>query len=119
MALLFADEDFPFPAVERLRELGHDVVTALEVGLAGIGTDDTEILAEAVRLGRAVVTMNRRDYIALHAADPNHAGIIVCTRDADTSALAGRIHTAITAAGSLAGLLIRVNRPNVPPARAP
>jgi Domain of unknown function (DUF5615) len=34
MAELYADEDFPFPVVERLRQLGHDVLTALEAGKA-------------------------------------------------------------------------------------
>jgi hypothetical protein len=27
---LYADEDFPLPAVEELRRLGHDIVTAQE-----------------------------------------------------------------------------------------
>ena len=27
MARLYADENFPFPAVEALRRLGHDVLT--------------------------------------------------------------------------------------------
>jgi hypothetical protein len=31
MAQLYADEDFPFPVVERLRALGHDVLTTAEV----------------------------------------------------------------------------------------
>jgi hypothetical protein len=103
MALLFADEDFPFPAVVVLRARGHDVVTAPEAGLAGVGTADPQILAEATRQGRAVLTMNRRDYIALHRADAAHAGIIVCTRDADTDALAEWIHAAVSALPVLAG----------------
>jgi hypothetical protein len=124
MAALFADEDFPFPAVRALRALGHDVLTTLEAGLAGVGTDDPEILAAATRLDRAVLTMNRRDYISLHRADPGHAGIIVCTCDDDTDALADRIHTQVSALISvvgglfgntpLAGQLVRVNRPNKP-----
>jgi hypothetical protein len=120
MAALFADEDFPFPAVRALRALGHDVLTTLEAGLAGVGTDDPDILAAATQLDRAVRTMNRRDYISLHRADPSHAGIIVCTRDDDTGALADRIHAAVSALTSvpgtspLAGHLVRVNRPNKP-----
>lgn len=114
MASLFADEDFPFPVVERLRAAGHDVLTTFEAGFAGVGTDDEDILAEATRTGRAVLTMNRRDYIALHSADPNHGGIIVCTRDSDADALATRIGGAISNAGELSGLLLRVNRPSVP-----
>ncbi len=112
MALLFADEDFPLPTVERLRKLGHDVLTTHEAGLANIGTDDPEILAEATRLERAVMTMNRRDFIALHRRDPNHAGIVVCTRDSDTDALADRIHAAVSAVRELSGQLLRVNRPS-------
>ena len=74
MALLFADENFALPAVTVLRAMGHDVLTTFEAGLAGAGTDDAVILAEATRLGRAILTLDRRDYIALHNADPNHAG---------------------------------------------
>jgi L-serine deaminase len=44
MADLFADEDFPFPAVRELRAHGHDVVTTVEAGLAGVGTEDADIL---------------------------------------------------------------------------
>jgi hypothetical protein len=59
--------------------------------------------------------MNRRDFIALDAANPNHAGIVACTRDPDSSALAARIHAAVGGAASLAGRLIRVNRPQAGP----
>jgi hypothetical protein len=36
MALLYADEHFPAPAVEELRVLGHDVRTVQEDGHAGL-----------------------------------------------------------------------------------
>jgi len=29
MARFYADDDFPFPVVERLRQLGHDVLTGI------------------------------------------------------------------------------------------
>ncbi len=112
MALLFADEDFPFPVVERLRALGHDVVTTLEAGLAGVGTEDEEILSAATLVGRVVLTMNRRDFIALHSDDPTHAGIIVCMRDSDVTALAQRIDETLASVEDFAGLLQRVNRPS-------
>ena len=60
MAQLYADEDFPFPVVERLRELGHDVLTALEAGQANLGVEDFDQLAIATGLGRAILTRNRR-----------------------------------------------------------
>jgi hypothetical protein len=34
LARLYADENFPQPAVERLRALGHDVLTVQEAGKA-------------------------------------------------------------------------------------
>lgn len=32
MARLYADEDFDYPVVEELRQLGHDVLTVPEAG---------------------------------------------------------------------------------------
>ena len=56
--LLYADENFPFPAVEELRRLGQDVLTAQEDGRQT--TPDAAILTRAHALGRAVLTHNRR-----------------------------------------------------------
>jgi hypothetical protein len=42
---LYADEDFPYPVVEELRRLGHDVLTAEEDGRRA--TPDADILARA------------------------------------------------------------------------
>jgi hypothetical protein len=56
--LLYADEDFPHPAVDELRRLGHDVITAQEDGR--MATPDPDVLARAHALGRAVLTHNRR-----------------------------------------------------------
>lgn len=109
MALLYADEDFDAGAVAELRRLGHDVRTVQEAGRRGEA--DSTILADATAEGRAVVSFNRRDFLRLHRLSSAHAGIIVCTRDADVFALAGRIDQAITAAGSLAGKCLRVVRP--------
>jgi Domain of unknown function (DUF5615) len=50
MAQLYADEDFPFPVVERLRQLGHDVVTTFEAGRANQGIGDADQLAFAPSL---------------------------------------------------------------------
>ena len=47
MALLFADENFPGPTVESLRQLGHDVLTVAEAGLAGLGIRDEAVLSFA------------------------------------------------------------------------
>jgi len=56
MARLYADEDIPYPLVEKLRRLGHDVLTTLEAGRADKGVKDSEQLAFATNLGRAILT---------------------------------------------------------------
>ena len=111
MAALYADENFPLQVVEALRVLGHDVLTAQEARQANRAVEDTEVLAFASAGGRAVLTLNRRDFIALHAVRGDHAGVIVCTQDPDTDGQAGRIHEALTIIERLPGSLIRVNRP--------
>ena len=109
MARLYADEQFPFPVVTLLRNLGHDALTIQEAGNAG--DDDPEVLAFAVNNDRAVMTQNRRHFIRLHAQQPNYAGIIVCTDDKNLERLATRINDAIAGEETLRGKLIRVNRP--------
>ena len=111
MARLYANENFPREAVEALRTLGHDVLTILEAGNAGQGISDDEVLRFATAQQRTVITLNRRDFIRLHLRQPEHAGIIVCTQDADTRGQAERIHQAITTIESLTNQLLRVNRP--------
>jgi hypothetical protein len=112
MASLYADEDFHSGVVERLRLLGHDVLTVQEAGRHG--GSDAQVLANGTAAGRAVLTYNRWDFEHLHRQDPNHAGIVSCTPDDDLNALATRIDQALAAAGPLAGQHIRVNRPATP-----
>jgi hypothetical protein len=94
MDALYADENFPRAVVEELRRLGHDVLTALEAGQENQRVPDPDVLAFAITLGRAVLTLNRRHFVRLHRQVPYHCGIVVCTPDADTGALAQRIHQA-------------------------
>jgi len=112
MALLYADEDFDYTVVERLRRMGHDVLTVQEAGR--MGGSDTQVLADATAIQRAVLTFNRCDFVRLHRQNPTHNGIISCTRDDDADALAARIDASIAAAGPLAGQHIRVNKPATP-----
>ena len=104
-----ANENFPRPVVERLRALGHDVLTAREAGNAGQGIPDEDVLRFARAHGRAVLTLNRRDFIRLHGGDAAHD---VCTEDRDMQDQADRVHAAVSAIGHIAGQLIRVNRPS-------
>ncbi len=79
MADFYADENFDYPVVERLRLLGHKVLTVQEAGEQG--GDDPQVLATATAAGRAVLTFNRRDFNRLHKKFPAHAGIVSCTWD--------------------------------------
>jgi hypothetical protein len=112
MARLFANENLPEPVVLELRRLGHDVLTMRESGHAGRAVPDSDVLDFATGEHRAVVTLNRRHFVRLHQDRPGHAGIIVCTFDLDFAALAQRIHQAIADSSTLAGQLVRVNRPS-------
>ena len=111
MARFFADENLPFPVVEALRRMGHDVVTVADAGNAGQALTDKAILQLAGADQRTVVTLNRRHVVRLHTAEPNHAGIIVCSLDLDFEGQAARIDQAVVTQESIAGRLIRVNRP--------
>ena len=110
MARLYSNENFPLPVVQRLRELGHDVLTIQETGRADQALPDAEVLEFATREERAVLTLNRLHFMRLHRERPNHAGVIACTFDSNFTAQAERIHAAISRESSLMGKLIRVNR---------
>lgn len=111
MAFLYANENFPYQVVQALRALGHDVLTTLEAGKANQSTPDEEVLAFSTQNRRALLSINKRDFIRLHIKNPDHAGIIVCSQDADVGGQAERIHEAINSQSSLAGQLIRIHRP--------
>lgn len=110
MARLYSNENFPLDAVQALRRLGHDVLTTADSGRAGQAVADEDVLAFAVAADRAVITFDRRDFIRLHAVDPNHAGMVVCTADVAFEDLARRVHTALVDLTDLRGQLIRVYR---------
>jgi predicted nuclease of predicted toxin-antitoxin system len=113
MGRIYADEDFPWGAVQLLRNWGHDVLTIQETGRCG--KPDADVLADATADGRAVLTHNHRHYQRLHARGQPHVGIISCTRDDNNlPGLARRIHDALTAAPHLVNQFIRVIRPNLP-----
>ncbi|MBE9163513.1 MULTISPECIES: DUF5615 family PIN-like protein [Microcoleaceae] len=112
MARLYADEQYPFPVVKLLRNLGHDVLTVQEAGKANQKIPDEEVLDSAISNNRAFLTLNRPDFIQMHRLSSDHAGIIVCTNDQNWERLAVRINEAISNLETLRSLLIRVNRPS-------
>lgn len=111
MARLYSDENFPYPVVEHLRQLGHDVLTIHQDGKANQQFPDESVLAAAISYNRAVLTVNRKHFRRLHQVFPSHSGIILCTYDPDYVGQAHRIHEALSEAIVMEGVLFRVNRP--------
>ena len=111
MAKLYANENFPLPVVEQLRELGHDVLTTMEAAKANQAIPDDEVLDFAATQNRAILTLNRKHFVRLHQSGISHAGIIACSFDPKFAAQAERIDAELRAIGDLHQRLIRINRP--------
>jgi predicted nuclease of predicted toxin-antitoxin system len=86
VADLYLDNDVSLHLAPLLRAVGHQVMTARDLGL-GTATDDVQLLT-AARQRWTLVTSNRRDFRLLHDAWrtwpaafnvtlPPHAGILV------------------------------------------
>src|SRR5439155_19318543 len=97
---------FPLRTVEELRQLDHDVLTALEDGRANQSVPDEDLLARATEIGRPLLTINRLDFKRLHRLMPDHAGIIICTEDPDRVGQPQRVAALIAKAGELRGRLL-------------
>ncbi len=115
MARLLADENFPRPVAAALRRLGHDVVELVQMGLADQGLTDVAVLNAATAEGRAVLTLNRRDFARLHLERPRHGGIVACTFDANFAAFAARIDAVLSEQGDLHTQFVRIVRPGPAP----
>ena len=112
MARLYADENVPLPVVERLRTLGHDILTVVEDGKGNRRSSDASILRDATAISRAVVTLNRTHFRRLHEESSTHAGIVLCTFDLDFARQARRIHELLSVQETMSGRLIQVYRPS-------
>ena len=108
----YADENFPLRTVEELRRLGHYVLTTFEDGRANQAIPDEEVLRRATKLNRVILTLNRGDFKHLHRKDNKHAGIVICTEDADRFGQAKRIAEKVGDFEDVRGQLIRVYRPS-------
>ena len=69
----YTDEHVARAVVRGLRQRGVDVLTVLEAGL--IGASDEEQLEYANAEGRVIFTQDD-DFLRLHAAGVDHAGIV-------------------------------------------
>jgi predicted nuclease of predicted toxin-antitoxin system len=105
---LYADEQFPLPVVQRLRALGYDILTAQAAGQANQRIPDDQVLAFATASDRAVISQNRRDFIRLHRQNPNHAGIIVCSKNLDWDGFTAIIYQVLGNYEILTGELVRI-----------
>jgi hypothetical protein len=71
----YMDQHFPGPASQGLRRHGVDVLTAQEAARCGL--PDADQLAFATAEARVMVTFDT-DFLALHQAGIQHAGIAWC-----------------------------------------
>jgi hypothetical protein len=71
----FMDQHFPAPAQPLARRHGVDVLTAQEAGRCGL--TDADQLAFATAEERVMATFDS-DFLALHQAGVQHAGIVWC-----------------------------------------
>jgi len=56
MARLYSNENFPLPVVEKLRALGHDVLTIQETGKADQAEPDDKVLEDNLATARTTTT---------------------------------------------------------------
>jgi predicted nuclease of predicted toxin-antitoxin system len=110
MSRFYADEQFPRATTNYLRLLGHDILTVQEAGNANQKIPDDQVLAYATADDRAILTINRKDFIRLHKQQSDHSGIIACTENRDYQRLAVKIDEAVSGIESLTGKLIRITR---------
>jgi predicted nuclease of predicted toxin-antitoxin system len=115
MSSLYSNENLSIDLVERIRELGYDVLTSYQAGQANQGIPDDEVLAYATANQCSVITFNRDDFVTLHRSGIDHAGIIVCKDDRDYLQQAQALHAFLTTqTDSLQNRLVRVLRQNQP-----
>lgn len=78
---VYTDEDVNVHLVRQLQALGYDIVSCRDEGNAAQGHGDEWQLQFAVRQGRAILTYNIADFMALDtawkASGRRHHGIIV------------------------------------------
>ncbi|MBE9068536.1 DUF5615 family PIN-like protein [Leptolyngbya cf. ectocarpi LEGE 11479] len=115
----YANENLTAELVETLRQLGHDVLTSYEAGNANQRIPDDQVLATATADGRAVLTFNRDDFLALHRQGVDHGGIVVCKDDSRVGELGKVLHDYLTTQESLRNRLLRVLQKNQPGSSQP
>jgi len=100
--------------VNQLRQLGYDVLTSYDAGQANQAIKDEKVLAFAHERRRAVITLNREDFITLHKQGREHSGILIAKEDRDYQGQAAMLNEFLstTDAQPLKGRLIRIKKQN-------
>lgn len=110
----YANENLPAELVTALQQLGHDVLTSYEAGNANQRVPDEQVLITATADERAVITLNRDDFLRLHRSGVEHNGIVICKDDSDLQGLGQVLHNYLTTQGTLQNRLLRILRQNQP-----
>jgi predicted nuclease of predicted toxin-antitoxin system len=79
MKLLVDEDSQARRLLDALRHAGHDVHSVAELGRNGL--PDAQVFAQAQRLGRALLTHNVADFLALARQAERHAGVLAVFRD--------------------------------------
>ncbi len=66
-----------------LREAGYDVQTPADVTPPLVGASDAAHFAHACAVGRIILTLNPKDFKALHDRAAHHPGILAVYQDND------------------------------------
>jgi hypothetical protein len=120
MVKLYSNENFPMDIVMELGRLGYDVLTSYDAGQANQGIPDEDVLTFATQQERAVITLNREDFITLHRSGISHNGIIICKTDRDYVGQAQTLHAYLqeelnkNPVETFGNRLIRVKKQNQP-----
>lgn len=83
LALYLDDCAFSHELKRLLLEAGHDVQVPADVHPPLTGENDAVHFAHAKAVGRAILTLNPRDFKELHDQDPDHSGILAVYQDND------------------------------------
>ncbi|MCC5896478.1 MAG: DUF5615 family PIN-like protein [Phormidium sp. BM_Day4_Bin.17] len=110
----YSDENIPLILVDKLRDYGHDILTCYDVGQANRAISDSQVLEFATAANRAVITLNRQDFIHLHRENMTHAGIIICKTDRNHVSQARHLHESIFQIKTLHNRLFRILKINQP-----
>ena len=116
MIRFYSNENFHKDFVEYLRKLGNDVITSFESGNANKNISDEDVMKFAIAENRAVITMNRQDFLTLHKTLQNHEGIVICKEDIDDAGQAQALQDYLSKNGinKLTNRCLQVKKKNQP-----